>query len=99
MTADEKKTCKAIVAHYGDMAQRPILCEECAELIQATIKTLRGTENANDNFIEELADVSIMVEQMVQSLSLYDLQIYHNTIRTKLNRQLERMQFERIETV
>ena len=95
MTNEMKRACKQIIAHYGDRAQRHILIEECAELIQAVIKCERGCEGADENFVEELADVSIMIEQMVQSLCLYDLQRYNETLKNKLDRQLKRMQYER----
>lgn len=94
MTSDMKRACKQIIAHYGDRAQRHILIEECAELIQAVIKCERGCEGAGDNFIEELADVTIMIEQMVQSLCLYDVQRYNEMLKKKINRQLERIQLE-----
>lgn len=96
MTSEMKKACKQIVTHYGDKEQRHILIEECAELIQAVIKCERGSDGADENFIEELADVSIMIEQMKQSLCLYDLQRYNEMLKNKLDRQLKRMQYERI---
>ena len=95
MTSDMKRACKQIIAHYGDIAQRHILIEECAELTQAVIKCERGCEGADDNFIEELADVTIMIEQMVQSLCLYDVQRYNEMLKKKISRQLERIQIER----
>lgn len=95
MTSEMKIACKQIVAHYGDIPQRHILIEECAELIQAVIKCERGSDGADENFIEELADVTIMIEQMKQSLCLYDLQRYNETLKDKLDRQLKRMQYER----
>lgn len=95
MTDEMKRACKQIIAHYGDRAQRHILIEECAELIQAVIKCERGCEGADENFVEELADVSILIEQMIQSLCLYDLQRYNKMLKNKLDRQLKRMQYER----
>lgn len=94
MTSDMKRACKQIIAHYGDRAQRHILIEECAELTQAVIKCERGCDGADDNFVEELADVTIMVEQMIQSLCLYDVQRYNEMLKKKISRQLERMQLE-----
>jgi NTP pyrophosphatase (non-canonical NTP hydrolase) len=94
MTSDMKRACKQIIAHYGDRVQRHILIEECAELTQAVIKCERGCEGADDNFVEELADVTIMIEQMVQSLCLYDVQRYNEMLKKKISRQLERMQLE-----
>lgn len=56
--------------HFGDTAQICQTMEECAELIQALNKTLRhvtDSEQVRRNVLEELADVTIMVEQMKQN--------------------------------
>lgn len=56
--------------HFGDTAQICQTMEECAELIQALNKSLRHNtdpEKVRHNILEELADVTIMVEQMKQN--------------------------------
>ena len=53
--------------HFGDTAQICQTMEECAELIQALNKSLRhqdDPEAIRHNILKELADVTIMVEQM-----------------------------------
>lgn len=49
-------------------AQYGVLQEECAELIAATSHFLRKRDGAMEEFIEELADVYIMVEQHMHNL-------------------------------
>lgn len=53
---------------YGEEAQIKMLCEECSELIQAGLKKIRNTSDTlkwESNFLEELVDVSIMLEQFM----------------------------------
>lgn len=53
--------------HFGATTQICQTMEECAELIQALNKSLRhqsDPEKVRHNILEELADVTIMVEQM-----------------------------------
>jgi NTP pyrophosphatase (non-canonical NTP hydrolase) len=105
MTKNEEKLCADIVEHYGFLAQTRILQEECAELIMAASKINRQYDDFKDgkitegkylnNFIEELADVRIMLEQMNQALKKYHECDYEYEIRRKLKRQKERMENER----
>jgi len=53
---------------YGFKNQAKILQEECGELIVAASHYDRGRENALENFVEELADVQIMIWQMAYGL-------------------------------
>lgn len=48
---------KRIFRHYGKENQKKQLIQELAELIVAI------TKNDTDNFIEELADVQVMIDQ------------------------------------
>ena len=52
---------------YGLESQLGLLQEECAELIQSVSKYRRGR---NHNISEEIADVTIMTEQIVHSMDL-----------------------------
>lgn len=104
MTRNEEKLCADIVEHYGFLAQTRILQEECAELIVAASKINRQYDDFKDgkiyegeylnNFIEELADVRIMLEQMNQGLKKIHECDYKYEIRRKLKRQKERMENE-----
>lgn len=91
MTTAQTNTCAQILNHYGFNNQREILVEECAELIQAVSKCKRNDINVSDNFIEELADVSIMIEQMLAGFDAAELVQYQVYIKHKLRRQLKRI--------
>ena len=102
MTAEDKEKCAYLVNHYGARSQLDVLVEECAELIQAAQKLKRvGFEHLpfqcvelSLNFVEEMADVSIMIQQFL-SLNTAPVDIYKQIISQKLERQLERIAAER----
>lgn len=98
MTELQCKRCAEILHHYGVQEQRRQLVEECAELIQAVSKLhradYRDAGHAFDNFLEELADVEIMVEQMKQTLSPSELDRLGRIETAKINRQLRRITLE-----
>lgn len=92
MTDKQKAKCQKIADHYGEAFQKLKTVEEMAELTQAILKQ-RTCEWSYTAFVEELADVCIMLEQMV-----YFCEKNHGgskylskTIDAKLNRQLNRM--------
>ena len=80
--------CKAILDYYGFDAKQDKLVEECEELIKAA----QGEDY--DNFIEELADVAIMITQMIMSLDEEKLIQYNLMVDFKLNRTLQRIESE-----
>lgn len=90
----EQETNKAIgeiAEHYGVKAQSMQTCEECAELIQAVSKLTRGvTETRILALVEEIADVRIMMYQMMQFYGIPETEI-SNHVEEKLKRQLERI--------
>lgn len=79
-------TCKVIANHYGYPAQSLQLTEECAELIQAVNKYRRAhtpeeKQEAFENYVEEIADVEIMLEQIkyligVTNEAVDDIKLY-----------------------
>ena len=91
MTDEQKEKCRLIVEHYGVEGQRDILIEECAELIQAVCKIKRDGGGVSFNFLEELADVSIMIEQMKQAFTGDELIDYLSFVNRKIERQMCRM--------
>ena len=95
MTDLQEKRCGEILKHYGVMKQRRQLVEECAELIQAVCKMNRATPqesgNAFYNFLEEVADVEIMLEQMKQTLTDRERDTLLQIQTAKINRQLQRI--------
>lgn len=100
MTTQELFACRAIVDHYGADDQRNILIEECGELVQAAAKLNRPAKDdaeklkRREHFVEELADVSIMVEQMKSSLTVSERKKFNDFVAYKIMRQLERIQNE-----
>lgn len=68
-TQEEVEIIKEAVDTFGFNNQRRILQEECAELIVAASHYDRGRPGAYENFVEELADVDIMINQMIYALS------------------------------
>jgi NTP pyrophosphatase (non-canonical NTP hydrolase) len=101
---------KQIADKYGYDAQSRQLIEECAELTQAVNKLWRLEQKQNrtitqdidlsfakEHLVEELADVSIMVEQILYLLDCNsDFEIEK---AKKIKRQLERMKVEQVEAV
>lgn len=95
MTEEQKAKCHKIADHYGEEHQMLKAVEEMAELTQAILKR-RTCEWAYTAFVEELADVSIMLEQMVHFCEKNHggSKYLAETIGAKLDRQLERMESE-----
>lgn len=91
---------KQIADHYGYNSQREMLIEECSELIQAVQKLKRAEatddaesiEKATDSYLEELADVAIMVEQMHRLMSLEQVGKFNDNLTSKLDRQIDRIE-------
>lgn len=82
-----------IAEHYGAKAQSMQTCEECAELIQAVSKLTRGETTSAVrimSLIEEIADVRIMVSQLMYLYGIPESEIT-SQIEEKLKRQLERI--------
>lgn len=83
-----------IAMHYGMKAQSMQACEECAELIQAVSKLTRGvTEIRILSLVEEIADVRIMMSQLMQLYGIPETEIA-TLVERKLERQLERIKGE-----
>ncbi len=93
------KKIQHIADTYGYEAQSNQLQEEAAELIQAVNKLRRANGNgqpcqktefqAKHNLIEELADVEIMIRQLVYLLDC-DV-VFEEFMKDKLHRTLMRM--------
>ncbi len=99
MTNDDK--IMKIADHYGMESQIDIMQEECAELVQAVSKYKRGKDNDFSHMLEEMADVTIMIEQVLYLLdnrmnaegsSAYNA--FYEFIDKKLNRQIKRIEDE-----
>ena len=79
------------IKQFGEEAQLRQATEECAELIQAITKVQRYGSRVRriDNLIEELADVQIMMEQVMQMYNLESL--VSEVKREKLQRLRKRL--------
>ena len=86
-----RNTIEHIAFEHGFDSQSIVCMEECAELIKAISKYKRKPcDKRWNNLIYELADVEIMVEQMVYLLDA-DL-IFEQAIREKVTRELKRIE-------
>lgn len=85
----DKEEAKVIYnrAHnlWGMKCQYKVAAEECAELIQALLKMDRGfNSSTHDEVLEEIADVTIMIEQL-------HLMFNHQKIEKFRQKKLERL--------
>lgn len=87
MNDKQKSICRRILEHYGADNQHKQAIQECSELITAICHRMDGRAT-DDAVIDELADVSIMVEQLA---NVYGRSRLESRIEDKLRRQLERM--------
>lgn len=102
MTVKQKCECKQICKHYGIESQKMILMEECAELIQAVSKLTRAEQGgkafekiqAAVDLVEEMADVQIMIEQVLKYYFKDGDSRVNYFIDEKLTRQLGRIESE-----
>ncbi|MBR6102656.1 MAG: hypothetical protein IKP95_09520 [Ruminococcus sp.] len=98
------KKCAAIALHYGETPQLKMMIEESAELTQSICKMFRSVKGSDgklpvevrNHYIEELADVLIMAEQLMILLDARESTYLYNTMRFKLRRQLDRIEKEAI---
>lgn len=91
LTALQKKRAAAIMYYYGRNNQLDILQEECAELIQAVSKIRRGTPGAEEHFIDEMADVSIMLEEFLSDFDDDEKTEFYKKVNEKTLRQQDRI--------
>lgn len=67
---DDKNIYRLALYKYGAQMQETVCIEELSELQKALCKHIRGNESMTD-ISEEIADVQIMLEQMI---ILFDLE-------------------------
>lgn len=88
-TEEQKNIMQNAVRKYGVDAQDDIAIEEMSELTKAIIKNRRYKTFATlESIYEELADVYIMLEQIMMSLDEYRVQSYVNSKLERLNERL-----------
>ncbi len=76
----------AAIKKYGDHMQQMVAIEEMSELIKELVKHSRGAEN-NNHIAEEIADVFIMLEQL---MIMFDNE---SLVRQYIEQKLFRLQF------
>ena len=86
LNKEHKHKCTKVIDIYPREHQLMILMEELAELIQATSKLLRYGDM--EPFLEEYADVAVMMEQARQLYHIDDKEI-NKRAGKKLFRALE----------
>jgi NTP pyrophosphatase (non-canonical NTP hydrolase) len=100
MNVTELTKIQQIADTYGFEQQREMIVEECSELIQA-VQKLKRADNSGDAeridkatsaYLEEMADVSIMLEQMRYMLTPRLKQELDSYISMKIDRQIERIE-------
>lgn len=90
----EKDKLRIIADHYGIKKQLRQLAEECSELaVEASHSARKGT---TVKIIEEMADVEIMIEQIIY-LAKIDRCDIEDCINYKLDRQMKRIKEEKDE--
>lgn len=57
------------ITHFGSVQQQVVAVEELSELQKEVCKSLRH-ERCDEHLVEEIADVQIMIEQLIR---IYDL--------------------------
>lgn len=89
-----KDLARQILQHYGIMHQKAKAIEELAELIVALQKdVLRGKEEHSRAVLEEIADVHIMLTQLLDDES--DKTTVSLIVDKKLKRQMRRIKAEK----
>ena len=95
---NEPHTMAAEIMHYyGSEHQLVKLCEECGELVQQAAKCIEKGVPYSEDFVEELADVRVMLMEFESLLPGVWADRYRGTIWAKLRRQIERIEGETAE--
>lgn len=86
---DRNEILKSALDHFGVTSQIIKTAEECGELMQALSKYHFNEIRFNSDVITELADVSIMVEQLAH---FFGHDAYEREIERKLMRLKRRIE-------
>lgn len=89
-----EERARQILSHYGMIHQKSKAIEELAELIVALQKdVIRGKEEHSRAVLEEIADVHIMIAQLLDDEG--DKTMVSLIVDKKLKRQLRRIKVEK----
>jgi len=84
----ERKKLSKIFHHYGPFAQLLKLAEECSEPSAATMRNIAERHYLTDDFCEEFADVTIMLDQWLLTFDEETLARIEKVRRDKIERTL-----------
>ncbi len=84
------KEIKKIIARYGPKAQKLQAVEEFSELTKVIVKDVNRKEHSKENYLDEITDCYIMIEQLIEIEGFTPSEIQAN-VRKKLARTLKRM--------
>ena len=87
-TEERREIYKEAMETWGFRPQSRVLQEECGELIVAVSHYLRNREEGVMELVEELADVYIMVGQIIEYLGP---DVIEHVVNCKLNNVKERL--------
>lgn len=87
----------AVIKKYGKIIQTFVAIEEMSELMKELSKNMRGEKN-HDALVEEVADVYIMLDQIMTMYELTDEEVTE-MIHEKLKRTEERLKVNTNESV
>lgn len=93
MEDNQKELCHQIAAYYGLTHQSLKAVEEMSELSVELMKMVNGEGGDLDRVFEEIADASIMLQQLRLLLDPYQYTI-DAIIERKIRRQLARIDAE-----
>ena len=83
--------CQQAIDTFGIESQKRMLVEECGELLTAIAREYRHRANRQD-IITELADVSILVEQIALAYGYADFKAERDFKLTRLKHRIEARQ-------
>ena len=88
-----EKNLKEIFGHYGAEAQHRQLAEECAELAQEALKSIRDEYKRVRRIESEIADVIVMVMQILKYYEISEDTLL-SLMKFKTERQLDRIHWD-----
>ena len=95
ITKQEKEIIMRAIETYGVKSQEDIAIEEMSELIKAILKNRRYSSlETRENIREEIADVFIMLTQLIVIYTVPGENSILDTITEKLNRLKARIEAE-----
>lgn len=81
-----QETICAAIQTFGEKNQTIVAIEELSELQKELCKLLRGSCDNDERIAEEIADVKIMLDQLLEMLGLGDM------VNTFIRFKMERLQ-------